>query len=155
MPIADFGIGMSLGISPGLLTRAGGALSSMLSGTGTGEDYAELKKEVTDACCSLVCDRSADILRGWECARNGRKATCSSISRAATFDLAQCEGTRNKANYFQMEESINAVRCFVGSGLGLAATLAVAAIRAYLLWTHTGHVLFWRRPSISCFWPVR
>jgi hypothetical protein len=36
-------------IAPGLLTRAGGALSSMLSGTGTGEDYGELKKDVTDA----------------------------------------------------------------------------------------------------------
>jgi len=47
--IADFGIGMALGIPPGLLTRAGGALSSMLSGTVTGEDYGELKKDVTDA----------------------------------------------------------------------------------------------------------
>jgi hypothetical protein len=47
--IADFGIGMALGIPPGLLTRAGGALSSMLSGTGTAEDYGELKKDVADA----------------------------------------------------------------------------------------------------------
>lgn len=47
--IADFGIGMALGIPPGLLTRAGGALSSMLSGSGTAEDYGELKKDFSDA----------------------------------------------------------------------------------------------------------
>lgn len=47
--IADFGIGVALGIPPGLLTRAGGALSSMLSGSGTAEDYEELKKDFSDA----------------------------------------------------------------------------------------------------------
>ena len=47
--IADFGIGMALGIPPGLLTRAGGALSSMLSGAGSADDYGELKKDVSDA----------------------------------------------------------------------------------------------------------
>lgn len=47
--IADFGVGMALGIPPGLLTRAGGALSSMLSGSGTAEDYEELKKDFSDA----------------------------------------------------------------------------------------------------------
>ena len=33
-------------------------------------------------------------------------------------------------------------RCFLGSKLGLAATLALAVIGAYLLWTHTGHVIY-------------
>lgn len=47
--IADFGVGVALGIPPGLLTRAGGALSSMLSGSGTAEDYEELKKDFSDA----------------------------------------------------------------------------------------------------------
>lgn len=47
--IADFGIGMALGIPPGLLTRAGGALSSMLSGAGSADDYGDLKKDVSDA----------------------------------------------------------------------------------------------------------
>ena len=36
---------------------------------------------------------------------------------------------------------MNAFSCFLGSKLGLAATVLVAAIGAYLLWTHTGHVL--------------
>jgi hypothetical protein len=33
------------------------------------------------------------------------------------------------------------VRSFLNSRLGLAATLSVAALGAYLLWTHTGHVV--------------
>ena len=36
---------------------------------------------------------------------------------------------------------MNAFRCFLGSQWGLVATLLVAALGAYLLWTHTGHVL--------------
>ncbi len=36
---------------------------------------------------------------------------------------------------------MNAFACFLGSRWGLVATLAVAALGAYLLWTHTGHVL--------------
>ena len=36
---------------------------------------------------------------------------------------------------------MNAFRCFLGSRWGLLATLVVAALGAYLLWTHTGHVL--------------
>ncbi len=32
------------------------------------------------------------------------------------------------------------VRCFLGSKLGLAVTLGLAALGAYLLWNHTGHV---------------
>ncbi len=36
---------------------------------------------------------------------------------------------------------MNAFRCFFGSQWGLVATLAVAALGAYLLWIHTGHVL--------------
>jgi hypothetical protein len=33
------------------------------------------------------------------------------------------------------------IRNFLNSGLGLAATLSVAAVGAYLLWTHTGHAV--------------
>jgi hypothetical protein len=36
---------------------------------------------------------------------------------------------------------MNDFRCFLGSKLGLAATIFVAGIGAYLLWTHTGHAL--------------
>ena len=36
---------------------------------------------------------------------------------------------------------MNAFRCFLGSQWGLVATLAIAALGAYLLWTHTGHLL--------------
>jgi hypothetical protein len=39
------------------------------------------------------------------------------------------------------DTDMNAFRCFFGSKLGLAATLVVAAIGIYLIWTHTGHVL--------------
>ena len=31
---------------------------------------------------------------------------------------------------------------FLGSKLGWAVTLAVAALGAYLLWTHTGHIIY-------------
>jgi hypothetical protein len=34
------------------------------------------------------------------------------------------------------------VRLFLGSGPGLAATLALAVLGAYLLWNHTGHVVY-------------
>ena len=34
-----------------------------------------------------------------------------------------------------------ALRCFLGSKLGWVVTLVLAALGAYLLWTHTGHVL--------------
>jgi Protein of unknown function (DUF2933) len=33
------------------------------------------------------------------------------------------------------------LRSFLGSGLGLATCLALAAVGAYLLWNHTGHIL--------------
>jgi hypothetical protein len=36
---------------------------------------------------------------------------------------------------------MTAVQCFLGSKAGLALSLAVAALGAYLLWSHTGHVL--------------
>ena len=36
---------------------------------------------------------------------------------------------------------MSAVRAFLGSKLGLVVCLAVAALGAYLLWSHTGHVL--------------
>jgi hypothetical protein len=45
--IADFGIGMALGIPPGLLTHAGAALSSLASGAGvTEKEGDELKKDI-------------------------------------------------------------------------------------------------------------
>lgn len=34
------------------------------------------------------------------------------------------------------------VRLFLGSRLGLAATLALAVLGAYMLWNHTGHVAY-------------
>jgi len=36
---------------------------------------------------------------------------------------------------------MTAFRCFLGSKFGLAVTLVVAALGAYLLWKHSGHVL--------------
>lgn len=36
---------------------------------------------------------------------------------------------------------MNSLREFLGSKVGLAVCLAVAASGAYLLWSHTGHVL--------------
>lgn len=47
--IADFGVGMALGIPPGLLTRAGSAVSSVLTGNVTEEQYGEYKKEAVEA----------------------------------------------------------------------------------------------------------
>lgn len=41
---ADFGIGMALGVPPGLLTRAGGAISAIISGRGNAEDASEIKE---------------------------------------------------------------------------------------------------------------
>lgn len=55
--IADFGVGMAFGIPPGLLTRAGTAVSSMLSGSGTEKDVAEIKgdaKEVRQGLYDLI-----------------------------------------------------------------------------------------------------
>jgi len=40
---ADFGVGMALGVPPGLLTRAGGAISAIISGGGDAEDVGEIK----------------------------------------------------------------------------------------------------------------
>ena len=36
---------------------------------------------------------------------------------------------------------MSSLRSFLGSGLGLATCLVLAAVGAYLLWNHTGHVL--------------
>lgn len=41
---ADFGVGMALGVPPGLLTRAGGAISAMISGRGDADDVSEVKE---------------------------------------------------------------------------------------------------------------
>lgn len=47
--IADFGVGMALGIPPGLLTRAGAAVSSAIAGNVSEEQYSELKKDAIEA----------------------------------------------------------------------------------------------------------
>jgi predicted KAP-like P-loop ATPase len=47
--IADFGVGMAFGIPPGLLTRAGTAMSSLFSGKGTDADIAEIKGDAKEA----------------------------------------------------------------------------------------------------------
>lgn len=48
--IADFGLGMALGIPPGLLTRAGQAVSALWSGKNiSDEDYSKLKADATGA----------------------------------------------------------------------------------------------------------
>lgn len=47
--IADFGIGMALGIPPGLLTRAGSAFSSILAGNMTEDQYGEVKADAVNA----------------------------------------------------------------------------------------------------------
>ena len=55
--IADFGVGMAFGIPPGLLTRAGTAISSIFSGKGSCEDAAALKsgaKEIYEGLSGLV-----------------------------------------------------------------------------------------------------
>ncbi len=36
---------------------------------------------------------------------------------------------------------MSSLRSFLGSGVGLASCIALAAVGAYLLWNHTGHVL--------------
>ena len=36
---------------------------------------------------------------------------------------------------------MTAFRCFLGSQVGLAVLVAIAALGAYLFWNHTGHVL--------------
>jgi hypothetical protein len=36
---------------------------------------------------------------------------------------------------------MNAFRCFLGSRLGVAATIAIAALGVYLFWIHADHVL--------------
>lgn len=47
--IADFGVGMALGIPPGLLTRAGAAVSSALSGGLTEEQYGTAREDAAEA----------------------------------------------------------------------------------------------------------
>ena len=52
--IADFGIGMALGIPPSLLTSAGSAISSILEGDDPEERYGELEKD------------AAEVKKGWK-----------------------------------------------------------------------------------------
>ncbi len=37
---------------------------------------------------------------------------------------------------------IEQIRSFLGSKIGWAATLSLAVLGAYLLWNHTGHVIY-------------
>jgi predicted KAP-like P-loop ATPase len=41
---ADFGVGMALGVPPGLLTRAGSAIGAMISGHGDAQDAKQIKE---------------------------------------------------------------------------------------------------------------
>jgi predicted KAP-like P-loop ATPase len=52
--VADFGIGMALGIPPGLLTRAGAAVSSAFAGNVTEDQYGEFKKDAVEAKKGLL-----------------------------------------------------------------------------------------------------
>lgn len=47
--VADFGLGMALGIPPGLLTRAGAAVSSAFAGDVTSEQYGTMKEDAVAA----------------------------------------------------------------------------------------------------------
>lgn len=54
---ADFGVGMALGIPPGLLTKAGSAISSLVAGSGGGEQAKQLKdvgKEAAEGWSKLI-----------------------------------------------------------------------------------------------------
>jgi len=54
---ADFGIGMAFGIPPGLLTKAGGAIGSLVAGTGSASDadaLKEVRKDVATGWADLV-----------------------------------------------------------------------------------------------------
>lgn len=51
--IADFGVGMAFGIPPGLLTRAGNAVSSLFAGTASHEDITELRSDAVHAAKEL------------------------------------------------------------------------------------------------------
>lgn len=54
---ADFGIGMALGVPPGLLTKAGDAISSLMSGNGKREDVdaaKEVGKTATESWGKLI-----------------------------------------------------------------------------------------------------
>lgn len=46
---ADFGIGMAFGVPPGLLTKAGSAISSLVSGRGGSDDANDLRDVAKDA----------------------------------------------------------------------------------------------------------
>lgn len=54
---ADFGIGMAFGVPPGLLTKAGSAISSLVTGGGDADDAKELKdtaKEASEGWSKLI-----------------------------------------------------------------------------------------------------
>lgn len=54
---ADFGVGMAFGVPPGLLTKAGSAISSLVAGGGAGEQAKELKdaaKEASEGWSKLI-----------------------------------------------------------------------------------------------------
>ena len=73
--IADFGVGAALGIPPSLLTRAGTAVSSILSGQGTAEDIAGVKTEAQEAIRGLSelvkpAEKRTDLM-GWTAPASG------------------------------------------------------------------------------------
>lgn len=54
---ADFGIGMAFGVPPGLLTKAGGAIGSLIAGQGDADDATTIKeggKAAADAWSKLI-----------------------------------------------------------------------------------------------------
>lgn len=54
---ADFGVGMAFGVPPGLLTKAGSAISSIVTGGGGGDgakDLREAAKEASDGWSKLI-----------------------------------------------------------------------------------------------------
>src|SRR5690606_28673759 len=54
---AEFGVGMAFGVPPGLLTKAGSAISSLVTGAGGGDDADQLKevaKEASEGWSKLI-----------------------------------------------------------------------------------------------------
>lgn len=63
------------------------------------------------------------------------------------IDAAQNDGKSYLRSYLrkmvrEQKMTIESFRYFLGSKLGWVVTLSLAALGAYLLWTHTGHILY-------------
>jgi hypothetical protein len=50
--------------------------------------------------------------------------------------------TANAANHRVATMNTESFRCFLGSKFGWAITLSLAVLGVYLLWNHTGHVVY-------------